>query len=235
MTFEMIDGVLNLGFSNVATMTLAAILLLIGVEIRKRVSFFTKFCIPAPVIGGFLFVFINLAFTLTNTVKFNFDTSLQSVFMLAFFTTVGLSASLKVLITGGKLFVIYWLVNVVITVMQTLLGVGVGGLVGLDAAYGVISGPIALVGGHGGATAYGETLQAMGYEGAQLVGLTAATFGLVAASLIGGPLGRRLIEKYNLRPEEDENFKVDLSGYEEKQAIEMDYPTVLKNLTALFL
>ena len=234
MKFEMIDSVMNLSFNNVASMTLAACLLLIGYSIRKKVHFLEKFCIPAPVVGGFLFVFVNLFLTLSNTVKFTFDSSLQSVFMLAFFTTVGLSASLKVLITGGKLLVVYWLVNVVITVLQTGIGVGIGGLVGLDAAYGLISGPIALVGGHGGATAYGETLQSMGYPGAQLVGLTAATFGLVVASLIGGPLGRRLIVKYDLKPS-DENFEIDTSGYEEAVKVELDYPTVMKNLTAAFI
>lgn len=235
MSFEIIDSILTIKLDNIATMTLASILLLIGIAVRKRVGFLTKFCIPAPVVGGFLFVLLNLCFTLSGTVAFKFDSSLQNVFMLAFFTTVGLGASLKVLVTGGKLFIIYWLVNVAITVMQTLLGVGVGHMVGLDTAYGVISGPIALVGGHGGATAYGITLEGMGYPGAQLVGLTSATFGLVVASLVGGPLGRRLVEKYRLTPsEDDKDYSVDVSDYEEK-SVELNYGNVMKNLTAVFV
>lgn len=236
MSFEIINSVLTIKLDNIATMTLAAILLLIGIAVRKRVGFLTKFCIPAPVVGGFLFVLLNLVFTLSGTVAFKFDASLQNVFMLAFFTTVGLGASLKVLVTGGKLFIIYWLVNVAITVMQTLLGVGVGQMVGLDTAYGVISGPIALVGGHGGATAYGITLEGMGYPGAQLVGLTSATFGLVVASLVGGPLGRRLVEKYRLTPsEDDKNYTVDVSDYEQTAEVELNYGNVMKNLTAVFI
>ncbi len=235
MAIEVIDSVLTVSLDSICTLALAAVVLMIGSAIRQRVGFLTRFCIPAPVVGGTLFVVINLCLTLSNTVKFDLDTSLQDAFMLAFFTTVGLGASLKVLITGGKLFIIYWLVNVAITVMQTGIGVGVGDLVGLDAAYGLVSGPIALVGGHGGATAYGETFQEMGYEGAQLVGLTAATFGLVVANLTGGPLGRRLIEKYNLKPKENDDFQVDMSGYEQQEVIEMNYGNVMKNLTALFL
>ena len=162
MRAEFVDSVLTFSFDNIGTMTLAAIFLLIGYWIKSKVHFLEKFCIPAPVVGGFLFVFINFGFYLSGAVSFQFDSTLQSVFMLAFFTTVGLGASLRVLLTGGKLLVIYWLVNVVVTVLQTGIGVGLGPMVGLHAAYGIVSGPVALVGGHGGAAAYGQTLEAMG-------------------------------------------------------------------------
>lgn len=173
---------------------------------------------------------------MSGRINLVFDASLQTVFMLAFFTTVGLGASLKVLLTGGKLLFIYWFVNVLITVLQTGIGVFLGPILGLDAAYGIVSGPVALVGGHGGAAAYGQTLEAMGYPGASLVGLASATFGLIVASLVGGPLGRRLIERYNLTPDNDDGFQIDTSGYDAgAQHIEMDYANTMKNLTALML
>ena len=237
MRAEFVDSVLTFSFDNIGTMTLAAVFLLIGYQIKGKVHFLEKFCIPAPVVGGFLFVFINFGFYFSGAVKFQFDSTLQAVFMLAFFTTVGLGASLRVLLTGGKLLVIYWLVNIVVTVLQTGIGVGLGPMVGLHAAYGIVSGPVALVGGHGGAAAYGQTLEGMGYPGASLVGLTAATFGLIAASLIGGPLGRRLIVRYHLEPKPEETFEIDAAGYETEQAErpEMDYASTMKNLTALML
>ena len=231
----MLNSVLTFTFDNIGTMTLASIFLLIGYWMKRKVYFLEKFCIPAPVVGGFLFVFLNFGFYLSGIIHFQFDSSLQAVFMLAFFTTVGLGASLKVLLTGGKLLVVYWLVNVVVTVLQTGIGVGLGPLVGLHPAYGIVSGPVALVGGHGGAAAYGQTLEAMGYPGASLVGLAAATFGLIAASLIGGPLGRRLIIQYRLTPESDDNFQMDVSGYEEENKAEMNYADTMKNLTVLML
>ncbi len=228
MRAEFVDSVLTFSFDNIGTMTLAAVFLLIGYQIKGKVHFLEKFCIPAPVVGGFLFVFINFGFYFSGAVKFQFDSTLQAVFMLAFFTTVGLGASLRVLLTGGKLLVIYWLVNIVVTVLQTGIGVGLGPMVGLHAAYGIVSGPVALVGGHGGAAAYGQTLEGMGYPGASLVGLTAATFGLIAASLIGG---------YHLEPKPEETFEIDAAGYETEQAErpEMDYASTMKNLTALML
>lgn len=235
MRIEMLNSVLTFTFDNIGTMTLASIFLLIGYWMKRKVYFLEKFCIPAPVVGGFLFVFLNFGFYLSGIIHFQFDSSLQAVFMLAFFTTVGLGASLKVLLTGGKLLVVYWLVNVVVTVLQTGIGVGLGPLVGLHPAYGIVSGPVALVGGHGGAAAYGQTLESMGYPGASLVGLAAATFGLIAASLIGGPLGRRLIIQYRLTPESDDNFQMDVSGYEEETKTEMGYADTMKNLTALML
>ena len=236
MEMQLADSIFTLSFDSVGTMTLGAILLLIGYRIKSKVYFLEKFCIPAPVIGGFLFVFLNCLFFMGGRINLVFDASLQTVFMLAFFTTVGLGASLKVLLTGGKLLFIYWFVNVLITVLQTGIGVFLGPVLGLDAAYGIVSGPVALVGGHGGAAAYGQTLEAMGYPGASLVGLASATFGLIVASLVGGPLGRRLIERYNLTPDNDDSFQIDTSGYDAgAQHIEMDYANTMKNLTALML
>ncbi len=237
MKFQMLNSVLVFTFDNIGTMTLGAILLLLGYWVKQRVAPLEKFCIPAPVVGGFIFVFLNYLCYVSGMVSFKFDTTFMAAFMLAFFTTVGLGASLKVLITGGKLLLVYWIVNVGVTILQTGIGIGLGPMVGMHAAYGIISGPIALVGGHGGAAAYGQTLEEMGFPGASLVGLTAATFGLVAASLIGGPLGRRLVVKYNLKPQEDDDFHIDTSGYETTAAnkVEMDYSNTMKNITAILL
>lgn len=235
MKFEIIQSVLTFTFDNIGTMTLAAVLLMIGYWVKKKVPPLEKFCIPAPVVGGFIFVFINFLCYLSGAVAFKFDSTFMGAFMLAFFTTVGLGASLRVLLTGGKLLVLYWLVNVGITILQTGIGIGLGPMVGLHAAYGIVSGPVALVGGHGGAAAYGQTLEGMGFPGASLVGLTAATFGLVVASLIGGPLGRRLVVQYDLKSNPDDDFVIDARDYQEKPNIEMDYGNIMKNITALLL
>lgn len=237
MKFALINSVWTFTFDNIGTMTLGAILLLLGFWVKKQYKPLEKYCIPAPVVGGFIFVFINYLCFLSGAVTFKFDNTFMAAFMLAFFTTVGLGTSLKVLLTGGKLLVVYWVVNVFVTILQTGLGVWFGPMVGLHAAYGIVSGPVALVGGHGGAAAYGQTLEGMGFPGASLVGLTAATFGLVVASLIGGPLGRRLVEVNNLKPQEDDDFQIDTSGYDitEENQVEMDYGNVMKNITALLV
>jgi ESS family glutamate:Na+ symporter len=159
----------------------------------------------------------------------------MGVFMLAFFTSVGLGTNLKILITGGKLLLIYWFVNVGVTILQTSIGVYLGPQVGLHAAYGIVSGPVALLGGHGGAAAYGQTLEGMGYPGASLVGLAAATFGLVAGSLIGGPFGRRLVVAYDLKPDEHQEVSVAAAASGDAPEEELDYASTMKNITALLL
>ena len=109
MTFEVADGVFTISNDMIMTAALASILLLIGFWIKKKVPALTKYCIPAPVIGGFLFMFITFAGHQTGAFAFNFNTTLQSPFMVAFFTTVGLGASISLLKKGGMLLVIYWL------------------------------------------------------------------------------------------------------------------------------
>ena len=238
MKFQMANSVLTIIFDSIGTMTLAAVLLLLGFWVKKKVAFLEKFCIPAPVVGGFIFVFLNYLFYVSGVIVFKFDSTYMAAFMLAFFTSVGLGTNLKILITGGKLLVVYWLVNVVITILQTGIGVYVSPMVGMHAVYGIVSGPVALVGGHGGAAAYGQTLESMGFPGASLVGLTAATFGLIVASLVGGPFGRRLVEAYDLKPTEEDTEEpiLDLAGYEEVDTKEeLSYADTMKNITAVLV
>ena len=97
MSIEMLEGVLNFNADAIMTTAMAAVLLLIGFFIKSKVKVLNKYCIPAPVVGGFLFMFITFIGHVTNTFAFNFDTYFQSAFMLAFFTTVGLGASFQLL------------------------------------------------------------------------------------------------------------------------------------------
>ena len=211
MTFEIIDSLFTIKADSIMTVAMAAVLLLIGFFIKSKVKFLEKYCIPAPVVGGFLFMFITFIGHVTGSFAFSFDSLYQSPFMLAFFTTVGLGASISLLKKGGLLLFIYWVIAGVISIMQNIIGIGVGKLVGLDAPYALLSSAISMVGGHGAAAAYGSTFADMGYAPAPLVGAAAATFGLISAVMVGGPIGRRLIVKYNLKPDESENFESDIN------------------------
>ena len=104
MNFETIEGILNINLNSTMTLALAAVLLIMGYSINKRLSILNKYCIPAPVVGGFIFMFLTWIGHVTGTFKFNFENIFQSTFMLAFFTTVGLGASFALLKKGGKLF-----------------------------------------------------------------------------------------------------------------------------------
>ncbi len=235
MSIEMLEGVLTFKADAIMTTAMAAVLLLIGFWIKSKVKVLNKYCIPAPVVGGFLFMFITFIGHTTNTFAFNFDTYFQNPFMLAFFTTVGLGASFQLLKKGGMLLVIYWLVAGAISVCQNFIGIGVGKLIGLEAPYALLASAISMIGGHGAAGSYGSTFADMGYPAAMEVGAAAATFGLITAVLLGGPLARTLIVKNNLKPNEDEEFAVDISDINASTGEKLSSLDIIKNITVILV
>lgn len=195
MSFEIIDGILNIELTDLMTLAIAAVVGVLGYWIAYRVAFIKKFTIPAPVVGGFIIMLITWFGHSSSNFEVIFDNSYQDFFMLAFFTTIGLGASLKLLKVGGKLLIIYWLFSCALSIIQNIVGVGVSSIVGLEPAYGLLASAIPLVGGHGAALSYGTTFEQAGYEAATLVGAASATYGLISAVLIGGPLANHLIKR----------------------------------------
>ena len=235
MDFETIEGILNINLNSTTTLALAALLLIMGYSINKRVTILNKYCIPAPVVGGFIFMFLTWLGHISSTFKFNFENIFQSTFMLAFFTTVGLGASFSLLKKGGKLLIIYWLTCGIISIFQNIIGITITKITGLEAPYALLSSAISMIGGHGAALAYGGTFAKMGYESAPLVGAAAATFGLITAVLIGGPLGRRLIEKNNLKPDNTEKFDQSVTEINADKGEKLSDLDIIKNVVAILL
>ena len=235
MNFETIEGVLNINLNSTMTLALAALLLSMVYSINKRLTILNKYCIPAPVVGGFIFMFLTWLGHTNNIFKFNFENIFQSTFMLAFFTTVGLGASFTLLKKGGKLLIIYWLTCGIISIFQNIIGITITKTTGLEAPYALLSSAISMIGGHGAALAYGDTFAKMGYESAPLVGAAAATFGLITAVLIGGPLGRRLIEKYNLKPDNSENFDQSVTEINADKGMKLSDLDIIKNVVVILL
>ena len=185
MSFETVENVLNINTDAIMTLAMASILLLIGYAIKNKVNFLAKYCIPAPVIGGFIFMFITFAGHTTGTFTFNFTNTFQDPFMLAFFTTVGLGASFSLLKKGGILLIVYWLCAGVVSIFQNIIGIAVGTAVGLEAPYALLSSAISMIGGHGAAGSYGSTFESLGYSAAMGVGAAAATIGLISGGMTG--------------------------------------------------
>lgn len=181
------------------TLFAAVLALFAGGALKKRIRFLEKFCIPAPVIGGLLFAVASCVLYATGVMEFSFDETLKNVCMVLFFTSVGFQANLKVLKSGGVQLVVLLVCVVTLMVLQNTLAVGLASLLGLDPLVGLCTGSIPMVGGHATAGAFGRVLQEeMGVNGAVTMATAAATFGLVAGSLLGGPLGRRLIVRRDL-------------------------------------
>lgn len=188
--------------NQITTLFLAAALYLLGTMLVNRIGILDRFLIPAPVVGGLLFAIVALILKSSGIVEISLDTSLQSIFMIAFFTTVGLGASFKLIKLGGKLLIIYLLLCGVTVFMQNVIGVSLAKAFNIDPLLGVMSGAVSMSGGHGGAAAYGQTIEDLGTTSAVTIGMAAATLGLICGSLSGGPIARRLIGKYDLKPKE---------------------------------
>lgn len=205
MKTEVLDGLLTLNVDMVGTLAIAILLLLLGYGIRKRIPFFEKFCIPAPVIGGLTFAIFALILKQSNMMAIKMDTTFQSPFMIAFFTTVGLGASFGLVKKGGFPLIVYWLLCGVLAVSQNVIGVVFAKIMGIHPLLGVMVGAVSMEGGHGAAAAFGPTVESLGVEGATTVAIAAATFGLISGGLIGGPISKYLIEKNQLKPEVSNN------------------------------
>ena len=180
------------------TLAVSVLVLILGQFLKKRINFLEKFCIPAPVIGGLLFAVLTCVCYSLGIAEFTFDDTLREVCMVFLFTSVGFQANLKVLKSGGKSLFIFLGLVVVLIVFQNFLALGVSKLLHLDPLVGLCTGSIPMVGGHGTAGAFGPVLEDFDVKGATTICTAAATFGLIAGSLIGGPIGKRLIDRKKL-------------------------------------
>lgn len=180
------------------TLAVAVLVLLLGNYLKKKIYFLQKFCIPAPVIGGLIFAIMTCICYITGIAEFSFDDTLREVCMVFFFTSVGFQANLKVLKSGGKSLIVFLGLVIVLIILQNLTAVGLAKLLNLNPLIGMCTGSIPMVGGHGTAGAFGPVLEDLNIKGATTICTAAATFGLIFGSLIGGPLGKRLIEKHSL-------------------------------------
>ena len=183
------------------TVALAAVVLFAGYGVRQRVGVLDRFNIPAPVVGGFLFAAAALALRQAGVLAFQFDTALQTPFMIAFFTTIGLGASFGLLRVGGPQVLLFWLLASVLAALQNGVGVLLAKAMGVHPLLGVITGSITMTGGHGTGAAFGKLLEEQyAFPGALTLAMAAATFGLVSGGLLGGPVGTRLIRRFGLTP-----------------------------------
>ncbi|MBW9156763.1 sodium/glutamate symporter [Clostridium tagluense] len=182
----------------IQAVALAVVVLFIGQKIKNKLEVLDKYCIPAPVIGGLIFAIITLILKLSNILIFDMDITLQKVFMTAFFTTIGYTASLKLLKKGGKGVFIFLGISILLCVLQDFTGVVLAKMFGLNPLIGLSTASVPMVGGHGTSGAFGPVFEKAGAVGATTVAMASATFGLIMGSIIGGPLGKRLIEKNNL-------------------------------------
>ncbi len=223
---------LVINVSSIQALALACCTYYFGVWAKKKISILEKFSIPSPVVGGMTFAFILSTFQALGIMQVNFDSSLQTLLMLAFFTTIGLSASLKVVKQGGKLLVGFLVAVTILTVLQNLLGMGLAVMMDLNSHYGILAGSVSLMGGLGTAAAFGPYFeQTYNVAGGTAVAITAATFGMVAALMIGAPFGEWLIRRYRIKTPKDEgeNEEIRIPEELETDVINSDHTPTLSS------
>jgi len=170
----------------------------IGAWLKKKLSILDRLCIPTSIIGGLLFALIALALH-DRIANFEPDTVLRDLLMIAFMTTIGLSARLELIRRGGVQVLLMLALATAGAVLQNVLGIGLAKAMGLNPLVGILSGSVALTGGPGTSLAFGPTFERMGVRGATELATASAIFGITIAGLIGGYLGKRLIHRHNLQ------------------------------------
>ena len=175
--------------------------LLLGMLFTRKIPFLKRFCIPAPVSGGIVISLLTLAMYSFGRVEMDFDGTIKDICMTLFFTSVGFQSNMKALKSGGKPLVVMVLLVAVLIISQNLIAVGAAGAMGLDPLLGMAAGSIPMSGGHGTAGGFSPVLEGLGLSGASSITMACATFGLVAGSMIGGPLAEALIRRRHLAEE----------------------------------
>lgn len=186
--------------NSVQVLGLAAVGVALGIWLKRRLPVLDRLNIPASVVGGLMYAVLTLALR-DRVVNFNMDVTLRDIFMIAFFTTIGMSASLRVVQQGGKQVVIFFGLATLGVLIENVVGVVSALLLGLDPLLGLMAGSVSMAGGPATALAFGETFESLGLEGATSIGVAAAVFGIVAGGLLGGYAGGSLIRKHGLMPE----------------------------------
>ena len=191
---------INLDLNIVSTLILAIVLCLFGNFIKNKFSIFNKVCIPTPVIGGLFFSLLIFILRKFGVLEITMDTSLMPYFLSIFFISVGFCINIFSAKGGGKLLFLYWLLCAILGLCQNLIAVFSSKLLHIKPLLGFMCGSVSMEGGHGYALAFGKTIESIGIENACAIGIAAATLGLITGGLLGGPVGRFLIYKYDLKP-----------------------------------
>ena len=196
---SLVNGIWTLKLSMIQTVALAIVTLYLGEFIKKHSSFLQRVSMPAPAVGGLPFAFLCAFLSYYKVVNITFDGALQSFLMLAFFTTIGLMASLNVLKKGGVAIIFFWIVCTIWIVFQNGAGIIIAKAMGIEPIFGIMAGSVSMMGGLGTAGAFGPHFEELtGVPGVASAAIAAATFGMVAGTLLGAPVGDRIIKMHNV-------------------------------------
>jgi ESS family glutamate:Na+ symporter len=192
-----------MNFDTFATFNIAILVLAAGNWLNRRCKFLQDFNIPEPVSSGLLVGVATAVLYLGFGVEIVFNLQIRDFLLLYFFAGIGLNSDLKSLVAGGRPLIILVVVTIVFMFLQNFVGLGVASALGIAPLIGLVGGTVSLIGGHGTTVAWAPVfVEQHGIVNASEIGISCATLGLVASSLLGGPVARWLIARHGLAPRE---------------------------------
>lgn len=182
-------------FDVIATLAIATLILLLGQYIKQQVPVLHRYNLPSPVIGGLLAAVVLLLCKSYTTVDITFDSGARTPLMIAFFTTLGFAASLKLLKIGGRFVFIFLAISILAAILQNVVGASLAVLLGLPPLFGVLCGSVTLTGGPATGLAFAPQFEQAGIVGAEAIAVAAAMCGIIMGGVMGGPIGTLLIKR----------------------------------------
>ena len=189
-----------ISLSPVYSLLAASLVLLLGRLLTSRIGFLARYSIPDPVVGGLLFAVLVFVLTRFGGVDIRMNTEIRSVFLLIFFSCIGLTADIRLLRRGGPRLIVFLIALVPFLVLQNAVGLSLAWLLDMHPLMGLLAGSIALVGGHGTGAAYAAAFaDSNNIQDVMALAMMAATIGLVMGGIVGGPVAERLIRRHHLK------------------------------------
>ncbi|CUH52539.1 sodium/glutamate symporter [Shimia marina] len=217
------------------TATLGFAVYLLGAQLTRKVAVLREFNIPEPVTGGLLAAAAFGVYSVVFGAQFQFEMGARDYFLVLFFAGIGLNARLSDLLSGGRLLGLLLLLTLATIIIQNIVGVLSAGVFGLPMKTGVLLGSASLIGGHGTAIAWAPNVaQATEFDSATELGVAMATLGLIAASLVGGPIAKYLIARNALTSAHgDGEDVVGVSFSDEHEVTEISHVTLMRVMLTL--
>lgn len=220
-------------FDSFVTLTLGIIVLFIGIKITARIGFLQKYNIPEPVTGGIFASLAALALYLAGGWEVEYDLYSRDIFLIYFFTAIGINARFSQLLAGGKPLLLLLGLTLTYLVIQDAVGFFSAVAIGQPGGVGILVGSASLAGGHGTAIAWAPTIaENQGVANALEIGVAAATIGLVIASLIGGPIASFLMSRHQLESGEDSKLMVGIE-YDKEEKTRITHLNIMSSILVI--
>jgi ESS family glutamate:Na+ symporter len=167
--------------------------------------------------------------------EIEYEMGRRDILLVYFFSAIGINARITDLLAGGRPLLILLALTLGYIVLQDAVGVVAAQAIGQPSAVGVLVGSASLIGGHGTTIAWApEIATNHGVPNALEIGIAAATFGLVIAGLLGGPIAKLLLARGRVSPGEGDVLTVGIP-YEKADTEQINHVNIMRVILVLHI